>query len=182
MRNSPTSPSCSGPYSGLTMMRLTGPPRRRLRPSSLVRWRVKPIPPSSGVTVHSVVESAVARMTIMAQNARTGLSAPGRCAVAEWKRDADLMAFSYVDEEGEMLFGVTMEMQAKMPDLVACELEKAGIPPIPNDVIHPPRPEVPWAPLPMDQLLAILDGKHGHVWVDGVGNETDRCQRCGMSE
>jgi hypothetical protein len=32
------------------------------------------------------------------------------------------------------------------------------------------------------QMLSALSNRCAHVWVDGVGNETDTCQRCGVPE
>jgi hypothetical protein len=77
---------------------------------------------------------------------------------AAWRRT--FYAFEYVDGE-KVLFTITREAYDEMPAYVIADaLEQWGAPPIPPEVVNPPPPpRVEWRPLPLDELIAILDGE-----------------------
>lgn len=77
---------------------------------------------------------------------------------AAWR--STFYAFEYADED-KIIFTVTRDAYADLPaGLIRDALDERGIPPIPADVINPPRrPEPEWRPLPLDELIAIFDGR-----------------------
>ena len=77
---------------------------------------------------------------------------------AAWR--GTFYAFEYVDGD-EVLFTITREAHAEAPaHVIADVIERWGVPPIPPEVINPPpRPAPEWRPLPLDELIRILDGE-----------------------
>lgn len=77
---------------------------------------------------------------------------------AEWRRT--FYAFEYVDGD-RILYTITREAYEEAPpEVIADVIAGWGVPPIPPEVINPPpKPQPEWRPLPLDELIAILDGR-----------------------